>query len=1313
MAIILAAAAGVFTAGSTWVGGVVPGAGDTAVLNGKNLTLNTGSTITCALITNNGAAYGGVANGRIVPNVTGVTTYVATFNANLEGVGSQPLVSIDTINTNASLTLNINGNITSADTTTNGNGTVYLPSLTTANTTVTINVVGDVIAGNYLNNSTLYLAPIYAAVNIDITGNCILPSSGTREGQCVFFSSNYGAADVTIHGYTESHRNTSNLLTGRSTVDVYSGGGGQVSVLGGIRRTSNSGVSSAVSIGGATLTVNADTATGNAIDTYGIGVIVKGASTRNTAVVINGDVLGGNTLGGSNGGSIYKSVSYSATITINGSLKTNPGVTAGAGCSLLGRCSLTVTGDVDASAYAPSAAARPFVYLGPSTSYGANVTVNGTVRGIGAAGAYAGNAAILLGSSNVAGEGSFTCLGSVVAGDKGPAVDFGGFSLAVIDVRDLKASAYPVTAYGNYAAIQNAIVTDKCTIRGDMYIAGNTRAFPLTGINRVVFASTASITYENLNGSTLTTALSASTGVVPNPADVRTGVPVGVTSGSLNVPSPNTVLKGMPVDASVGTLDVFDAVNAMLAQLRGGDTHQFARDQYWNNVTFHVNVTEDGVAVVDSKLITQTSIMPGVSVSASELFRGKMALAFTGNDNAYIVTKALDSTAPVVPTSGDFTVEVFIKPTQLPAAGNIAVIYSHPNNVNLEVTSDGKLGLWSNLNNSYWLTATSVVVNAWNHVALVRSGSTISLYLNGVRQFANVLTSNNFTVWYYEHAFGRDVNVSGRGFYGYMSDMTITSGIARYSGANLSVPTVPYPYSNIGSTTAVPIADTLSAIRAKTDKLTFTGTNAVVASASVDTSGFTTRFDAIDTSVAAVNTAVSGVKSKTDQLQFNASGVLAYTASNDYTARFDTIEGLTSNIYNTLPTVYSESFEGVNTKLDDLQALVTTGGVDLSPITTDLTAVKTKVLEIYGKTNQLVFTPVGVVADAEVSISQATDYSARFTALDNAVEGVSEFVSQLRYNEDGVIASATVNTDPLESRLIAMELAISATSKEATLLSKYALLDTKLTTIANAQGAIDLQPITESLSDIYNKVLLIPTVTYSSSFVGVNNKLNTIIDSQANVEVDLTPVTAALDSLDTKVTSGTTSVTSAIASLQGTANATATTVGYVSAGVTTANNKLQQLTTAVANIPTTDLSGVNAKLDVIQTTLNTAGDCDLNPVLDALANLTSRFDVPDVPVAVIPQAPVGLKRLYATCRMPSGSPAVGEQVRLRVLMASGNGVVYNNTAEMVAVSDSDGLVVFDVVRDEGMVLLVTYGRRTERVQCDDKPVQQLPTLTKV
>lgn len=1309
MAIILAAAAGSFTAGGTWVGGVVPGAGDTAVLNGKAITLSTGATVTCALITNNGVAYGGLAGGKVIPSVASVTAFVATFNADLEGVGSQPLISIDTINSNASLTLNIVGNITSTDTTTNGNGVIYLPSTTATNTTVTVNVVGNVISGNYVNNSTINLTATYANIAVDISGNCILPSSGAREGQCLYVYADYGTADVTVHGYTESHKNTTNLLSGRATVDVYAGGGGQVVVHGGVRRTSNSGVSSAVAIAGAALTINADAATGNAIDTYGVGVIVKGASARDTIVTINGDVLGGS----STGGSVHKAVSYSATLTINGDLKANPGNASGRGCTLLGRCTFTVNGDIDASAYAPTASAKPFVSVGPTTSYSAAIAVNGSVRGISTPGAYASNAALQFTSSNAAGEGSFACTGDVVAGDKGPAVDIGGFSLATIDVYNLKAASYPSTAAGNYPAIQNAVVTAGCVIRGELYVAGNTRAFPITGVNKLVFASTASLTYENISGAILTTTLSTSTGTVPNPTDVRVGVPVGVTTGQLQVPSPSHVFKGVPVDASVGSLDVFDAVNALLAQLQGGGTHQFARDAYWSAVTFHVDTTADGIVAVDGKRVAQVSIMPNVTVSASEVYRSKRTLRFDGTNDSYIITKAVAAAAPVVSPSGDFTIEAFVKPTQLPAAGNIAVIYNHANNVNLEVTSDGKLGLWSNLNNSYWLTTTPITVNAWNHIALVRNGSTVSLYLNGNRQFFNVLTATDFVVWYYEHVFGRDVNVSGRGFNGYMSDITITNGVARYTGASISPPTVPYPYSNVASTVAVPIADTLNAIRAKTDKLTFTGANAVVASASVDTSGFATRFDAIDTSVAAVNTAVAGIKSKTDQLQFNASGVIAYTASNDYTARFDTIEDLTSSIYNTLPTVYATSFAGVNTKLDELQTLVTTGGVDLSPITTDLTAVKNKVVEIYGKTNQLVFTPVGVVADVEVSISQVTDYSARFTSLDNAVENVSDFVSQLRFNEDGVIASAIVNTDPLENRLINMELAIGNTAKEATLLSKYALLDTKLTTIANAQGAIDLQPIAESLSDIYTKVLLIPTLTYSSNFVGVNNKLDMIVNNQADVSVDLTPVTTALEVLDAKVVAGTASTSAGITTVQGMLNTTTTAIGAVNTGVTAANNKLQLLATAVDNIPTTDLSGVNAKLDIIQTTLNATGDCDLTPVLDKLDELTGRFDVPNGPITVIPQAPVGLKRLYATCRTPSGSPAVGEQVKLRVLMASGNGMIYNNASEMVSVSDSDGLVVFDVVQDEGMVLLVTYGRRTERVQCDNKPVQQLPTLTKV
>lgn len=87
--------------------------------------------------------------------------------------------------------------------------------------------------------------------------------------------------------------------------------------------------------------------------------------------------------------------------------------------------------------------------------------------------------------------------------------------------------------------------------------------------------------------------------------------------------------------------------------------------------------------------------------------------------------------------------------------------------------------------------ASSVTANTWYHVAAVRSGSTCSLYLNGV----SVGTPLTFSATLGDTT--KPLYIGSRGgstnyFNGYMDDLRITNGYARYT-QNFTVPTQPFP----------------------------------------------------------------------------------------------------------------------------------------------------------------------------------------------------------------------------------------------------------------------------------------------------------------------------------------------------------------------------------------------------------------------------------------------------------------------------------------------------------------------------------------
>jgi len=136
---------------------------------------------------------------------------------------------------------------------------------------------------------------------------------------------------------------------------------------------------------------------------------------------------------------------------------------------------------------------------------------------------------------------------------------------------------------------------------------------------------------------------------------------------------------------------------------------------------------------------------------------------------------------------GDFTIEMWLYKTStasqtffmLGAGGSTSIImYQNASNVIIFLT------------NSVVITAsTAAQLNTWNHVALVRSGSTITLYLNGT----SVGQATNATSFTGDAANGVRIGAeypTAYEFTGYISNLRIVKGTAVYT-ANFTPSTTP------------------------------------------------------------------------------------------------------------------------------------------------------------------------------------------------------------------------------------------------------------------------------------------------------------------------------------------------------------------------------------------------------------------------------------------------------------------------------------------------------------------------------------------
>lgn len=136
---------------------------------------------------------------------------------------------------------------------------------------------------------------------------------------------------------------------------------------------------------------------------------------------------------------------------------------------------------------------------------------------------------------------------------------------------------------------------------------------------------------------------------------------------------------------------------------------------------------------------------------------------------------------------GDFTIEMWLYPTNLSPAAAYAIMSqaaASGNEVTLAINTAGKVyirkevsGVGTNVTST-----TALTINTWQHVAVVRSGSAVTFYLNGVANGSGTWTGNTDMTsglyiggYFYAGSF-----LSGRYYYGYMDELRITKGTARY-----------------------------------------------------------------------------------------------------------------------------------------------------------------------------------------------------------------------------------------------------------------------------------------------------------------------------------------------------------------------------------------------------------------------------------------------------------------------------------------------------------------------------------------------------
>ena len=179
------------------------------------------------------------------------------------------------------------------------------------------------------------------------------------------------------------------------------------------------------------------------------------------------------------------------------------------------------------------------------------------------------------------------------------------------------------------------------------------------------------------------------------------------------------------------------------------------------------------------------------------LFRSSTSVVKYGTGSMYFNGSGSSSlTAPYNPQyllNGDFTIEAWVYPTALSSYQGIISFSTSGGWNGWQFTAFNNTLFFEFLTGSAGAgTATTgsvLVNNSWQHIAAVRVGSTITVYVNGVSQATSTYSTPQGTTSSYL-GIGVDRTKNSDYFVGYMTDVRVTKGGALYTAA-FTPPTAP------------------------------------------------------------------------------------------------------------------------------------------------------------------------------------------------------------------------------------------------------------------------------------------------------------------------------------------------------------------------------------------------------------------------------------------------------------------------------------------------------------------------------------------
>ena len=225
------------------------------------------------------------------------------------------------------------------------------------------------------------------------------------------------------------------------------------------------------------------------------------------------------------------------------------------------------------------------------------------------------------------------------------------------------------------------------------------------------------------------------------------------------------------------------------ALLKRASAWPLSGDPYfgYNSLLLHMDGSNGSTTFTDSSSNALTVTANGnAQISTAQSKFGGASAAFDGNGDWL----SSSTNSALVFGTGDFTVEFFARWNSFSSYNSLYDSRSGGGSAAgfiILTSSAGVLSVYSGT--TFVVSSTALSANSWYHVACTRSGSNLRLFIDGSlagsATYANNLTDGNLIV-------GKTNEALSNYFNGYMDDLRITKGVARYTAA-FTPPTTAFP----------------------------------------------------------------------------------------------------------------------------------------------------------------------------------------------------------------------------------------------------------------------------------------------------------------------------------------------------------------------------------------------------------------------------------------------------------------------------------------------------------------------------------------